>query len=80
MSSDDPRPALSAFSSVRRGMNREAIESRIGPALVRTAGGAQVLDYRLSDGSRVEILYVHPQLIKIVHYRVDGTRMTWIPT
>ena len=71
---------LSAFSSISRGMTIETIEARLGGGIRRRAPGFEVLDYPLSDGSRVEVLYANPQLIKIVHYRLNGTRMTWVPT
>jgi hypothetical protein len=74
------RHALSAFTSIRTGMSLEAILERLGPPQRHLTAGTQVLDYRLSDGSRVEIIFANPRLMKMIHYRANGTRMTWIPS
>jgi hypothetical protein len=78
--SADARLSLSAFSGIGRGMTLEAIHRQLGTPFRQRNAGAEILEYLLADGSRVEILYVHPQLIKIVHYRLNGTKMTWVPT
>jgi hypothetical protein len=80
MPENDARPSLSAFSTIRRGMTKQAILASLGSPDRETAASAQVLEYKLADGSKVEILFVHPQLIKIIHYRLNGTKMTWVPT
>ena len=71
---------LSHFSHIARGMSLEAIYQKLGKPLKASQMGMHVLQYPVKDGSKIEILYVHPQLIKIVHYRNDGTKMTWVPT
>jgi len=74
------KPALSAFSAVAKGMTLNAIYDRLGPPARSTGLSTRSLDYFLLDGSRIEIIYVHPQLIKLIHYRNDGTRMVWVPS
>jgi hypothetical protein len=71
---------LSAFGAIERGMSLESIYEKLGRPEKASQMGARVLEYPVADGSKIEILYVTPQLIKIVHYRNDGSRMTWVPT
>ena len=70
---------LSAFSCLTKGLTLEQIIARLGlPDRQRDTGSA-LLQYRLNDGSRVDVLYATPKTLKCIHYRADGTKMTWIP-
>jgi hypothetical protein len=71
---------LSAFGAIERGMSLDSIYQKLGQPGKASRMGAHVLEYPVTDGSKIEILYVTPQLIKIVHYRNDGSKMTWVPT
>jgi len=72
--------ALSAFTGIERGMSLERIRERLGTPEKTSTMGAHVLEYKVTDGSKIEILYVHPQLMRIIHYRNDGTKMSWVPS
>lgn len=71
---------LSAFSQIAQGMSLQTILDRLGPPARTTGSGTHVLDYLLQDGSHVHVLFAHPQLIKITHLRLDGTKMSWVPS
>ena len=71
--------AFRRLAAVQMGLSLQEILERLGPPDRLDEGGTQRLSYRLEDGSRAEILYAHPRLIKIVHYRQNGTRLRWIP-
>ncbi len=75
---DRPLP-FSQLAAVQMGLSLAEIYERLGPPTRHYAGSPQVLAYRLQDGSRAEILYAHPQLMKIVHYRRSGGRVSWVP-
>ncbi len=78
-SADYGRNPIRAFAAIQRGMSIEDIERLVGQPARRIDQGTQLLDYALSDGSRLQILYATPQLIKLVHFRKDGSKMSWVP-
>jgi len=70
---------LSAFTALTRQMSLQDIRTRLGTPTRESAGLPPTLRYDLADGSHVDIVYGAPKTWKCIHYRPDGTRMSWVP-